>query len=486
MKRNNSIGKNMVLYGIKNLMSLLFPLITFPYVSKTLSVDSLGQYNFCNSIVGYFSLLAALGISNYAIREGAMIRDKKEKIGSFVKEIFSINIISMILSYALFFLSLIFVGKFASYRAILLVFSVQILFATIGVEWIFGIYEDFLFVTVRSIVFQFVSLVLLVLFVKGEHDVLQYAFVTVFANGGANILNLFYSKKFVRVGLTREINLKRHIKPILIIFATAIACTIYVNSDITILGFLCTDYHVGIYSVSTKIYTIMKTLASAVLMVSIPGLSYEIGQNNYTEYKVKLNSIFKILTVLMIPLVAGVIMLKEQIILILADESYMHATTSLVILSIALPVCLAATFAGQCVLLPLKKEKVVLYSTLISAGVNVVLNFVLIPHYQQDAAAFTTLLAELCAMVIQWYYVLKYLDLKSVCKTLVQTLLGTVMIIIVCISARVIVNMWIYVACSVFLSILGYGLVLLFLKNDVAVNILGTLVHKVKVEKEEV
>ena len=486
MKKNNSMGKNMVLYGIKNLMSLLFPLITFPYVSKTLSVDSLGKYNFCNSIVGYFSLLAALGISNYAIREGAMIRDKKEKIGSFVKEIFSINIISMTLSYVLFFLSLIFVGKFASYRAILLVFSVQILFATIGVEWIFGIYEDFLFVTVRSIVFQFISLILLVLFVKGEQDVLQYAFVTVLANGGANILNLFYSKKFVRVGLTRKVNLRRHIKPILIIFATAIACTIYVNSDVTILGFLCTDYHVGIYSVSTKIYTIMKTLASAVLMVAIPGLSYEIGKNDYNKYKLKLNSIFKILTVLMIPLVTGVIMLREQIVLILADESYMQASTSLVILSIALPICLAATFAGQCVLLPLKKEKVILFSTMISAVVNVVLNFILIPHYQQDAAAFTTLLAELCAMVIQWYYVIKYLDLKSVCKTMFQTILGALAIVLICSGTRFIENMWAYVGCSVFFSVFGYGLVLLFLKNEVVENILRNLVYKIKEEKEEV
>ena len=290
----------------------------------------------------------------------------------------------------------------------------------------------------------------------------------------------------MRVGLTRKVNLRRHIKPILIIFATAIACTIYVNSDVTILGFLCTDYHVGIYSVSTKIYTIMKTLASAVLMVAIPGLSYEIGKNDYNKYKLKLNSIFKILTVLMIPLVTGVIMLREQIVLILADESYMQASTSLVILSIALPICLAATFAGQCVLLPLKKEKVILFSTMISAVVNVVLNFILIPHYQQDAAAFTTLLAELCAMVIQWYYVIKYLDLKSVCKTMFQTILGALAIVLICSGTRFIENMWAYVGCSVFFSVFGYGLVLLFLKNEVVENILRNLVYKIKEEKEEV
>lgn len=484
MERKNSMGKNMVLYGIKNIMSLLFPLITFPYVSKTLSVESLGQYNFSNSVVGYFSMLAALGISSYAIREGAMIRDNKKEIESFVKEVFSINVVSMLISYALFLVSLFAVEKFTVYRSVLLLFGVQILFATMGVEWIFGIYEDFFFVTFRSIAFQVVSLVLLVLLVREKDHVFQYALVTVLANGGANVLNLFYSKKFVKVGLTIRLNLKKHLKPILIIFATAVACTIYVNSDITILGFLCSDYHVGVYSVSTKIYTVMKSLTSAVLMVAIPGLSYEIGQGNWKEYSTKLHNIVKVLTLLVVPLVTGVVMLREQIILILANESYMQATTSLVILSMALPFCLYATFAGQCVLLPQRKENVILYSTIMSALLNVVLNFILIPRYQQNAAAFTTLLSELCAMMIQWYYVLKILNTNTILKTLLRSLMGALAIVLVCTGFKFVTNMCIYVFCSVFFSVLAYGIILILLREDMMKNMIVRVVDKLSGNKK--
>lgn len=475
-----SLKLNMVLNAIRSLMGILFPLITFPYVAKTLSVEDLGQYNFSSSVVSYFSLLAALGIMTYAIREGAAVRDDKEKLKQFTSEIFTINIISMFITYVLFGVSLLTVQKFQGYIALLIVFSLQILFNTLGVEWIFGIFEDYLFVTIRSILFQIVSLILLFIFVRQEGDVLQYTCVTVIASAGSNLLNFLFAKKHVKVRLTTKPDLKKHLKPIMIIFGTAVACTIYVNSDVTILGFLCGDYNVGLYSVSTKIYTVLKTISSAALMVAIPRLSYYIGKGQIEKYKKQLREILQMLVIIMVPLVVGVIMLSEEIILLLADESYMEAKMALIILCVALPCCMLATLAGQCVLIPLKKENVIFKATLISAIVNVVLNFILIPRYQQNAASITTLIAEGTAMVIQWGYALRKTKIDSILKSCVHAIIGCIPIVILCNLFSKIESMLICLVLSISSSVIIYFGILILLRDETVLGFVSGISHKLK------
>ena len=155
--KNKSIKVNMILNAIKGLMSIFFPLISFPYVSKVLGVDNIGRYNFANSIISYFVLFAGLGINTYAIREGARLREKENEFRQFANEMFSINILSTIMSYVLFALLLIIVPKFQEYKTLLIILSLQIIFKTIGIEWIYSIYEDYAYITLRSIVFQVIS-----------------------------------------------------------------------------------------------------------------------------------------------------------------------------------------------------------------------------------------------------------------------------------------------------------------------------------------
>ena len=103
MKQNKrkSLKINALLNTIQTIISMLFPLITFPYASRVLGVDNIGRYNFGNSIVSYFVLLAGLGISTYGVREGAKYRDKKKEFEEFVQNIFSINLYSTLLAYFL-------------------------------------------------------------------------------------------------------------------------------------------------------------------------------------------------------------------------------------------------------------------------------------------------------------------------------------------------------------------------------------------------
>ena len=244
--KKKSLGVNAFLNGLRNVLNLLFPLVTFPYVSRVLSVSGIGIYNFSNTYINYFLLIAGLGISTYAVREGAKYREDKNKINIFASQIFSLNMIATLIAYLLLFLSLLIFKNLHSYIYCILIFSLQILFTTLGTEWIYTIYEDYTYITIRSIIFKIISIILLFLLVRKPEDYLIYAGITVFSAVGSNFLNFIHARNFVHIKLTTNINWKYHLKPILVIFASAIAVTIYVSSDTTILGLLKNDYAVGI------------------------------------------------------------------------------------------------------------------------------------------------------------------------------------------------------------------------------------------------
>ena len=152
--KKKSLGLNAFLNGFKSILNLIFPLIIFPYISRVLSVSGIGIYNFSNTYVNYFILIAGLGVATYAVREGAQYRNEKAKIEKFASQVFSINLIATVIAYILLFFSLILFKSLDNYVSCILIFSIQILFTTLGTEWIYTIYEDYAYITIRSIVFK--------------------------------------------------------------------------------------------------------------------------------------------------------------------------------------------------------------------------------------------------------------------------------------------------------------------------------------------
>ena len=135
--KQKSLGLNGILNGLRSALNLLFPLVTFPYIARVLSVKGIGIYNFSSTYVGYFVLIAGLGISTYAVREGAKYRNDRKKISNFVSQIFSINIISTLLAYAFLLISILVFDNLNKYVSCILIFSLQIFFTTIGAEWVY-------------------------------------------------------------------------------------------------------------------------------------------------------------------------------------------------------------------------------------------------------------------------------------------------------------------------------------------------------------
>lgn len=424
--QTKSLGKNAFLNGIKTLTSLIFPLLTFPYVSRILLVENIGKYNFANSIVNYFLLIAGLGISTYAVREGAHLRDDKKQLSTFVSEVLSLNIISTVIAYALLVICIFFIPKIRSEFILITILSFRIVFTTLGMEWIFNIYEEYGYITIRGIAFQIIYTLTVFILVKKPEDLILYCVLTLISTTAPNICNILFLKKYCIIRLTPHINIKAHLIPIIFIFSSSLATTIYVNSDITMLGFFTSNFHVGLYSVSAKIYNIVKQLLAAIIIVSIPRMSLLWGKGEYDHFKKLAEQIFGTLLTFIIPIVIGIYFLSENIIFIVAGNSYIEANNSLKILSIALIFSVFSWFFTSCILIPCKKEKQVLLATTIAALLNMLLNIVLIPHLYEDAAAITTVIAEISSLLICIYHSNKIIHIRIYFRDIISIILGCI------------------------------------------------------------
>lgn len=475
MKRTR-LGWNMLLYAIKSSMGVLFPLITYPYISKVLGVEQLGHNDFAKSIISYFVMFAGLGIFTYAVREGAKVRNDSKASTKLFSELYSINCLSTAISYAMLFMTIGIVAKLWEYKWLLLIYSVQIFLTTVGKEWILSAHEEFLYVTIRSIFFQLLSLILMFTLVKDESDITLYAVISLISASGSQIMNVFYVRRKypkIRFGLD-FVSFKRHIKPIMMIFGMTATVAIYVSSDVTILGFMTNDYRVGLYSLSAKIYSIIKTLLSSVLVVSIPRLSTLVGGGKKEEEARVSSEVYNTLLTFLIPIIVGIVLESEDIVYSISSKDFGEASSSLVILGIALFFCMGAWFWGQCVLIPHEREDAVLRITLISAVINIVLNILLIPLYQENAAALTTVVAEAMSFFYCRHIGKKYVQLNNVIETTIKCLVGSLPVVFF--------SIWldnnslnpIYRLISVMaLSLVFYILIELLLKNQIATNIVS-------------
>ncbi len=482
--RKKSLGLNAFLNGLRSVLNIIFPVITFPYVSRVLGVGEIGKYNFSNSFVQYFILIAGLGIATYAVREGAKFRGDRQKLNYFASQVFSINILSTVVSYAILFLCLLFFNKLHAYLASILIFSIQIIFTTLGTEWIYTIFEEYTYITVRSIVFKIISIIALFIFVRHQGDYLNYAAITVFSAVGSNILNYLHAKKFCSIRLTFQIEWSKHMKPIMVIFASTVATTIYLSLDTTLLGLMKNDYVVGIYSVSTKVYNIVKNLIAAVLTVTIPRFALLLGRNKVREFRKLLLQISDVLALLSIPTAVGVFMLAPQIVLILSSQKYIRAVTSLRLLCPALVFSIFSWIFTSCVLIPAKRENKVLIITVISALINLILNLLLIPSLKENAAAITTSLSEAISMALGMYYsrdIIKGIYKKDFWKDVLLYTTGALSIVIICSAGNILFDStMLIILFNVTLSIIEYALILLGMKNKYALDALECILARLK------
>lgn len=393
-KKKPSLMTNAIVYTIKVTAGAILPLIMYKIGAGALKVEGMGEIEYNRSLVNYFSLVAAFGINTYAIREGARIRENKIDIDNFASEVFSINLLTASISTVALLILTKFVPQINANFYIIVVFGSSLLLTAFGVEWLFNIYEQFIYITVRSLAFNAIAVLLMILFVRNNNDIVQYCIFYVIGLYGSNVLNYLFSKKYVKLKAVYTKKMYKHIKPMSYLFFNNLATTIYVNSDSTMLGKMVGNHSLGLYSVSVKVYNAFKLITQSVLSIALPRLSFYSGKDNKEDYNNLQCEVLRIVMAIVYPCILLIVLLRNELILLLSNNEFLRANTSLLILAIALFFSTLGMITGSTILIPLRREKKIFISTSIGAVINIVLNFFVIPKYHEVGAAATTAIAE--------------------------------------------------------------------------------------------
>lgn len=468
-----SVKKNAALNTLKTLMSLIFPLITFPYVSHILGPDGTGKVHYAQSIVSYFSMIAMLGINTYGLREAAKIRDDKDKLSKFYKEMFLITLTSTFIAYVLFFAALFCFRSLDGYKNILLVTSGSILFTTLGVEWLYGAVEDYKYITVRSAVFQIIGLALLFAFVKDKDDYLQYASLSVITNVGSNLLNCFHCHKYVYVLKRYNLEIKKHLKPVFILFGTSVAISIYTVLDSTMLGILCDDKDVGLYNAATKITKIVMSLVVSIGAVATPRMAHiiEFDEENYKNLLLKICNLYLFLT---IPCTVGLCFLAKPIIFLFCGNEFNGAIVTMQIMTPIILFISFGQFFSNLIFTPMRKDNYSLFPVLIGAAVNFCLNLVLIPKFRALGAGMASVFAECTVCSIKFFLTRKLsfnVNIKGMFTYLHQYLIAALVMALVLLPGFFLtISFLAKLIVSVVLGTFFYIAVLTLFKNEYVLN----------------
>ncbi len=476
-----SIKKNTIYNAVKTFSTIIFPLITFPYISRVLLAENVGKVNFGLSIISYFALIASLGITTYAIRECSAVRNDRLKLGEIASQIFSINVFTTILAYALLFVTLLCYHKLDNYRVLIIIQSLSILFTTLGTDWLNSAMEDFRFITIRTIVFQLIAIVLMFSFIHQPDDYIKYAAISLVSSSGAHIVNIWYRKRYCNVRFVLTIDWKTHIAPIMLLFVMILAQDIFSNVDSTMLGLMKGERAVGIYTAAQKVNKVVSQVVSSVLWVIMPRMSFYFAKKDYAEINRLLRKLLGFNLLLGLPCVVGQMVLSKDIILIVAGRDFLEAAPVLQIRALSMLFALfGGNLLGNAVLLPSKQEKYYMIVCVITALINIGANYMLIPKYGPVGAAITTAFCSFCILVLLVFKVDKNIKFERVLKLFISPIVGCFGIIVVCYFSSGIASLPIRAGVSILLSVFTYGLVQIIFKNEIAVECLNAFCRIIK------
>lgn len=479
-----SIKVNALFSLIQSVSSVIFPLITFPYISRIFGVEQLGKYNYAKNLVEIFATIAMLGIPTYGQREGAKVRDNRKELSNLMSELFSLSMLSNVIAMVALYLATFVVDTLHSYALLIIIFSVTIPMTTIGMSWIFVVLEDYNFTTILGIMFNLLSVAAMFLFVHKKTDIYIYAFITVIASCGSNFIKFVYGEKYCDIKLTLHIRLKKHLKPILLMFSAYISVMIYNKTDTALLGVIGSDYNVGIYSVSTKVYNLVKSCLLALSNVLQTRAVLLAVQGNRKKSDEFLSKSFNMMMTFVIPCMAGMAFMNKDIILFIAGKDYLEAGTSMIILSCSLFFALFSTMHSSTILIPYGREKVTLDGAIIGAVVNLLLNFIFIPIWKEDGAALTTLIAEATVFLIYFHIARQYYTHLSGFRTMLQCIVGSCGIVLVLFMLR---NLEINIVARVFvkvcISAITYFTLQIATKNQIVMELFDNILKKAKAKE---
>lgn len=476
---NNNIKKNYIYNLIYQIFKIIIPLISTPYLARTIGAEAIGIYGYTLSITTGFIILGSLGITTYAQREIAYVQDDINKRTKIFYEMIILKFITLGISTIIYWYVFAKQGEYSIYYKIL---AIELIANCIDISWFFQGMEEFKKIITRNVVIKIVTLILIFIFIKTPSDLWKYILIYVLSTFFANFILWIYLPKYIKKINFKNINLKQHLNPIIILFIPQIATQIYSVLDKAMIGYLVPDIReVGYYEQAQKIINILLTVITSLGIVMLPRISKIYAEGKKENIQQYIEKSFNFLFLIGMPMIFGVIAVSSNFVPIFFGNGYEKVGTLLNIMSCIILFMGISNILGTQYLLPTKKQKQYTISVFAGAIINVITNFILIRSYQSIGATIATVLAELIVAIVQLYFAREVINIKKITKKVPKYIISSILMFTICMIIRQILPNGIICLCTqVVIGATIYLLCLFILKDELFINVLNQVIIKFK------
>ena len=411
------------LYNLSyQLLVIVLPVITTPYITRVFSSNDLGSYGYYNSIVTYFILLATLGVANYGTKEISGHRKEVEKT---FWGIYSLQVLSTCLAVTLYIVVCLLVPSMNNPIAYILGFS--LLSRGFDISWLFQGLEDFKKITARNTMVKLLGVVSIFLFVKKPSDLYLYIILLVAYDLLGQLSMWLPAREHIRKPHLDIAYAKEHIKPVILLFLPQIAISLYITLDRTMLGALSSTTDVGIYEQALKLLNILLTIVTSLGSVMLPRVSNLLSLGNQKAVNKLHEMSFLVYNLVIFPMIAGILIVNKDFVNFFLGQDFQEARHAIAIMVFRMFFIGWTNIMGIQILIPHNKNREFMLSTTIPAFFSVGLNILLIPSLGYIGASIVSVDTEGLVWLLQLYFTRSYLKeikiLPSMLKILAASLI---------------------------------------------------------------
>lgn len=478
IQEKKSITKNYMYNLIYQVLVLISPLITIPYISRVLGAENIGIYSYTLSITAYFILFGALGMSLYAQREIAYNQDNPPKYSLIFWEMVLLRIITMSISILIYYFTIIKYGTYQLYYKILIL---EILGNCIDITWFFQGLEEFKKIVKRNIIIKLISITCTFALVKTSNDLVIYFIIYVLTLLIGNLSLWLYLPKFlVRIDI-RKINILRHLKQTISLFVPQVAVQVYTILDKTMVGTIVQEKaEVGYYDQSQKIIKIALSVVTSLGTVMLPRIANNYIKNEKEAVRVYMEKSFNLIFLLSFPMMFGVLALSGRFVPVFFGQGYDRVIILMNIISPIFILIGLSNVIGAQYLLPTKRQKEYTISVVSGAILNFVANMCLIWKLKAVGASIGTVIAEIAVTSVQLYFVRKDFKIKDLIKMSKNYIISSVIMFgVCCVTDMIIKDNLIATVLEVLIGIITYFACLIILKEE----FIGEILDKLNIQR---
>lgn len=434
-----SIAKNYIYNMIYQVLILILPLVTTPYLSRVLGAEGIGIYGYTYSIVTYFILFGSLGVAMYGQREIAYAQENIEARKKVFFEIIIFRFITIAISSVVYYF---FFMKGAEYQIYYQILLLELIAAAFDISWFFQGMEEFKRTVTRNVLVRICSVSLVFILVKTKEDLAKYTLIYSLADLIGNLSLWLYVPKYIKGAKVKNINVLRHLPQITLLFIPQIANQIYKILDTTMIGTLVSDKaETGYYEQGQKVIRLLLTVVTSLGVVMVPRMAstYASGDNEKIKSYMKMS--FKFVFFLAFPIMFGIMSVSKAFVPVFFGSGYDKVVILINVISPILILMGMGNVLGTQYLLPTKRQKEYTISVTIGVFVNFILNYFLIKQYASIGASIATVLSELVIVIIQFQYIKKDIPFKSLVEMAWKYFTSGIMMFTVCFGVRCILNL---------------------------------------------